>query len=63
MWSFFGCRFLEGDISSLWYELGAKNANKKTPNVHLFLQFGLAEVVTTMEVSNIRELFFPIVQA
>ncbi len=30
MWSFSRCRFLEGDTSSLWYELGTWDANKKT---------------------------------
>jgi len=45
MWSFFGCRFHEGDTCSLWYELGAEDANTKAPNACLFLRFGRAKVV------------------
>jgi hypothetical protein len=45
MWSFFGGRFFEGDIGSLWYELRAKNVDRKALNAHLFLCFGRAEIV------------------
>jgi hypothetical protein len=44
MWSFSMCRFLKGDTSSLWYELGVEDANKKAPNACLFLHFSWVEV-------------------
>ncbi len=50
MWSFFGCKFLKGDIGSLWYEFGAGNANKKALDVRLFLRFGWAKVFMAQDV-------------
>ncbi len=50
MWSFLGSKFLEGDTSSLWHELGTKDANRKAPNTHLFLCFDQVEVVMTQNV-------------
>ncbi len=50
MWSFFGSKLLEGDTSSLWHELGTKDANKKTPNIHLLLCFGQVEVIMAQDV-------------
>ncbi len=63
MWSFFRCRFLEGDTSSLWYEFGAKNVDKKAPDARLFLCFDWTKVVTPVEVSDMGDLFFPKIQA
>ncbi len=50
MWSFSRCRFLEEDTSSLWYELGVRDVDRKAPNVHLFLCFDRAKVVMVQDV-------------
>jgi hypothetical protein len=50
MWSFFGSKFLEGDIGSLWYEFKVGGANKKTLDVCLFLCLGWVEVVLAEDV-------------
>lgn len=50
MWFFFGCIFLEGNISSLWYEFEVEDANKKTLNAHMLLRFNRAKVVTAKDV-------------
>jgi hypothetical protein len=63
MWSFSGCRFLEGDTSSLWCELKAGDVDKKIPNACLLLHLGEAKVVTIMEANNVGDLIFLKVQA
>jgi hypothetical protein len=50
MWSLFRCKFLEGDTSSLWYELEAGDADRKTPDVCLLLCFGQAKIVLVQDV-------------
>jgi hypothetical protein len=50
MWSFFRCRFFEGDIGSLWYEFGVNDVDSKALDVRLFLHFGQVEVVMAQDV-------------
>jgi hypothetical protein len=50
MWSFFGCIFFKGDTSSIWYELEARNVNKKTLDVRLLLRLGQTKVVLAQDV-------------
>jgi hypothetical protein len=50
MWSFSWCKFLEGDIGSLWYELGVEDVDKKTLDACLLLRFDSAEVVMAQDV-------------
>ncbi len=45
MWFFLGGIFLEGYISSLWYECGAGNVDKIALNVRLFLCFGQTKII------------------
>jgi hypothetical protein len=47
---FFGCRFLKGDTSSLWYEFGARNVDRKALDVCLFLRLDQVEVVMAQDV-------------
>jgi hypothetical protein len=50
MWSFFGCKFLKGNIGSLWYELEARIVNKKALDVHLLLCLNWVEVFMAQDV-------------
>ncbi len=45
MWSFFGCKFFKRDIGSLWHEFGARNAERKALDTHVFLRLHEAKVV------------------
>ncbi len=50
MWSFYGCRFLKGNTSSSWYELGARIVNKKVLHAHLLLPLGQTKIVMAQDV-------------
>jgi hypothetical protein len=48
--SFSRCRFLEGDTSSLWYELRTRDVDRKALDVCLFLCFDRAKDVMAQDV-------------
>ncbi len=50
MWSFSGCRFFEGDASSLWYEFSAKDVDRKSLDDCLFLHLNRTKVVMAQDV-------------